>query len=168
VKKIVIVFANRLFRDEELRVPYEYLTNKGYKVTLASDSIQEASGKLGMTIKPDMLAYDIEEKDFDAILFVGGPGTKTFFKDKTIHEIIRAFNERNKLIGAICISPVILAYSKILNKKNVTVWIDGKDILEKSGARYTGNDVEIDGNIITANGPKAALSYARAIDNYLK
>lgn len=166
MKKIVIVFANRLFRDEELKKPYEYLKEKGYLLTLASDSLNEAQGKLGMTITPDILAYNIKEEDFDALLFVGGPGTKIFFEDRTIHKIIRSFNEKNKLIAAICISPVILAFSGILSQKKATVWIDGKDTLENFGAKYTGKDVEIDGNIITANGP-AALPYAKAIDEYL-
>ncbi|PLX15733.1 MAG: DJ-1 family protein [Candidatus Muiribacterium halophilum] len=167
MKNIVIVFSNRLFRDEELKKPYEYLSSKGYNIKLASDAMQEALGKLGMTIKPDMLAHNIEEKDFDAILFVGGPGTKVFFEDRVIHKIIRNFNEKGKLIGAICISPVILAFSGILSQKKATVWIDGKDTLEKFGATYTGNVVEIHNNIITANGPKAALDYAKEVDTYL-
>ncbi|MHC4365802.1 MAG: DJ-1/PfpI family protein, partial [Planctomycetota bacterium] len=35
--------------------------------------------------------------------------------------------------------------------------------LKRSGAQYTGADVERDGLIITANGPKAAAQFGKAI-----
>ncbi|MEM5813391.1 MAG: DJ-1/PfpI family protein [Candidatus Aenigmatarchaeota archaeon] len=42
------------------------------------------------------------------------------------------------------------------------------DELKKNGARYTGKDVEIDGNIITANGPQAAEKFGKEIEKALR
>jgi protease I len=36
-------------------------------------------------------------------------------------------------------------------------------MLEGKGAKYTGKSVEVDGNIITGNGPDAAREFGRAI-----
>jgi protease I len=35
--------------------------------------------------------------------------------------------------------------------------------IESKGAKYTGKSVEVDGNVITANGPTAAREFGRAI-----
>ncbi len=61
-----------------------------------------------------------------------------------------------------------MANSGILKGKKATVYIDGKESLLKSGAIYTGNSLEIDGNIITANGPDAAEDFSNAILKSLK
>jgi protease I len=36
-------------------------------------------------------------------------------------------------------------------------------LLEKKGVKYTGRNVEVDGKIVTANGPEAAEEFGKAI-----
>jgi protease I len=36
-------------------------------------------------------------------------------------------------------------------------------VLKQQGAHYTGKPVVVDGNLITANGPKAAEAFGKAI-----
>ncbi|MGM0607190.1 MAG: DJ-1/PfpI family protein [Candidatus Muiribacteriota bacterium] len=162
-KNIYIVFANQLFRDEELKIPLGIFNKNNINSILTSNSLDMAVGKLGMHIEPELLYTDIDVKKADAIMFVGGPGTKFYFNDKKIHNILKNFNNKNKLIAAICISPVVLANAGLLKGKNATVWIDGKEDIQKSGANFIDKPVVIDSNIITANGPKAAREFAEKI-----
>ncbi|MFW5782187.1 MAG: DJ-1/PfpI family protein [Candidatus Muiribacteriaceae bacterium] len=162
--RICLIFANRLFRDEELKIPMKYMKHNGHEVVFASDSLDRAQGKLGMQITPDILADDIDVNDFDCLALVGGPGTKVFFHDKKLHNILIQADRMHKVIGAICISPVVLAEAGLLKGKNATVWIDGRDSIIEKGAVYKDKPVVVHDNIVTADGPKSAQAYAEALE----
>ena len=110
-----------------------------------------------------MLAKDIKFEDFDGIFFVGGGGAAVYFEDNVIHNIARQFYDNGKLVSAICIAPVILANAGLLQNKKATVFPDGADALLQNGAIYTGNSVEVDGKIVTGNGPQAAKQFAEEL-----
>jgi len=65
----------------------------------------------------------------------------------------------------LCLSPVILANAGILKGKKATCWFSVARMIKKKGAIYTGKKVEIDGLIITGNGPSAAKEFG---EKYLK
>lgn len=50
-----------------------------------------------------------------------------------------------------------------IDGKRATVFSSERAKLEAEGAIYTGKNVEVDGKIITANGPNAAAEFAKAI-----
>jgi protease I len=101
--------------------------------------------------------------DYDAVIFVGGVGAEEYWDDATAHAIATATVNTGKLLCAICIAPVTLAKAGVLKGKRVTVFSSERDKLEAEGAIYTGKNVEVDGKIITANGPNAATEFAEAI-----
>lgn len=167
-KSVLMIIAHKNFRDEEFEEPYKIFTNAGIITTIASSNITEAKGMFGKTVKPNITISDVVVNNYDAIVFVGGSGASQYFNDETAINIAREAYKQRKVIGAICIAPVILANAGILQGKKATVW-DGEFISKlKSGkAIYTGKDVEIDENIITANGPSAARKFGNAILNAL-
>ncbi|GAJ17159.1 unnamed protein product, partial [marine sediment metagenome] len=69
--------------------------------------------------------------------------------------------------SAICIAPVTLANAGILDKKKATVFRSEVKAIKRKGAIYTGKVVEVDGNIITAEGPQAAEEFGKTIINLL-
>jgi len=168
MKKIYILFANKLFRDEELKIPLDYFKKKGIDLIKVSDKKEKAIGKLGMEIFPDITYNEIIETEACGIILVGGPGTKVFFENTVIYNLLNKFNNQGKIIASICISPVVLAKAGILKGKKATVWIDGKEELIKNGAIYLNHDVVVDNNIITANGPKVALQFAKTVYESIK
>ena len=95
-------------------------------------------------------------------------GTVTIVDNKTPQYGANNFNKQNKIIAAICIAPVTLANAGILNGKKATVFPSGKNDLIRNGAKYTGDSVTVDGNIITANGPMAAEAFGKKIVEMLK
>lgn len=162
-KKIVFVIAPSMFRDEEFQIPYEYLKSEGASVYVASTTLSEAIGKLGLKVKPDITINKINPDSFDAIIFVGGPGVKGYWDDKTIHKLAKDFLEKNKILAAICSAPVILARAGLIKNKKVTSFPGDEEEMKKSGCIYTSSIVEKDGNIITGNGPAAARAFAEKI-----
>lgn len=162
-KNVVTVIAKKDFRDEELFEPKRIIEQAGGKVTVASSSLNEAKGMLGKTCKPDILVKDINVDEFDAVVFVGGTGASEYWNDSRAIAVAKSAAERRKLLGAICIAPVTLANAGLLDGKNATVYESEADKLKAKGANYTGAAVEVDGNIITANGPEAAAKFGAAI-----
>lgn len=159
MKKIVFVTAPNTFRDEEYIEPKEILEQAGIQVTTASTVKGEIFGKIKIKAQSQMLVTDIKVEDFDGIFFVGGMGAAIYFDDKFIHKLINDFYNANKIVSAICIAPTILANSGVLKNKNATVFPDGEPALIAGGANYTAKAVEIDGNIVTGNGPLAAKQF---------
>ena len=163
MKKIVFVTAPKTFRDEEYIEPKEILEQAGIQVITASTVIGEIYGKIKIKAESQMLVKDIKVEDFDGIFFVGGMGSSVYFEDKFVHKLANDFYNANKIVSAICIAPTILANAGVLKGKKATVFPDGADALIAGGANYTAKDVEVDGNIITGNGPLAAKQFAQKL-----
>lgn len=162
-KKAIMVIAKNDFRDEELEVPKTILEESGVSVIIASSSLRTVKGMLGLKVNPDISVEEIELEDYDALIFVGGSGAREYWDDPDIHKLIKDTLNADKVLGAICIAPVTLANAGVLKGKRATVWPSEANRLKAKGAIYTGEPVEIDGNIITADGPGAAEEFGEAI-----
>lgn len=163
MKKVVMIIAQDGFRDEELLEPKGFLQKQGIEVKIASTAITEAKGMLGANVKPDILVNDINVRDFDAIIFVGGIGASLYWNDPIAHKLAQDAANTGRIVAAICIAPVTLAEAGILKDKRVTCWSSEASKLKAKGANYTGRPVEKDGNIITASGPSAAKQFAEEL-----
>jgi protease I len=166
--KVAMFIAFQGFRDEEYVEPKKVLEAAGHKVTTVSTSKGEARGKFRVTAQVDKTVAEITPADYDALALVGGPGALEYLDNTKVYDLFRKADELGKVIGAICISPVVLAHAGLLKGRTVTCWPDGSGEVEKGGGKYTGAELEIDGRLITANGPLPAKKYGQAIAEALK
>jgi len=167
-KKVAIVTAFKDFRDEEYFVPKEILEKAGVEVKTASNQKGTARGADGGEAKVDLLISEINPVEFDAVVFVGGPGCLDNLDNETSYKVIKETVAQGKVLASICISPVILAKAGVLQGKKATVWSSSMDrgpvkTLEENGADYQEESVVVDGKIITGNGPGAAKEFGQAI-----
>jgi len=171
-KKAVMLIAFKDFRDEEYFVTKEILEKAGIEIKTASNKMGRAIGKFGGDTEVDLLVSQINVSDFDAIIFVGGPGCLDALDNEESYRIAREAISQNKVLAAICISPVILARAGVLRGKRATVWNDfvksQAKILKREGAIFEDKPVVVDGKIVTANGPEAAKDFGEAILSLLK
>lgn len=168
MKKAVMIIPADAYRDEELLKPKAALEKGGVEVKVASTTLGEVKGMLGSKVKPDMLLGDIDIKNFDAVIFVGGSGANQYWDDPLAQQLARdAFNDK-RIVAAICIAPVTLANAGILKGRSATVYSSEAGLLTAKGAKYTAKPVERDGNIITASGPAAAEEFAAELLKSLK
>ena len=165
--KAVLIIAKEIFRDEELFDTQAALEEAGVATTVASSVVGECKGKLGAIAESTMLIDDISADDYDAVIFVGGGGAMEYYDSKVALDLAEAAYNTGKVIAAICIAPRILANAGLLNNKTATCYKSEGDAIKRLGARYTGNDVEQDGMIVTANGPHAAGEFGRTIANLI-
>jgi protease I len=163
MNKVVFITAPEAFRDEEYYNPKKILEDENIEVITASVKIGELRGRFGFKTTSTFLIQDINPNDFDAIVYIGGSGSAIFFDNRYALNLANDFFKQQKPTASICIAGVILANAGILKGTKATVFIDGKEALVKGGAVYTGNPLEVDGNIITANGPGAAEEFGKAV-----
>ena len=168
MKNVAMFIAFQGFRDEEYTEPKKVLEAAGIKVTTVSTSKGSARGKFRVTAQVDKTIDEISPADYDALTLVGGPGALEHLDNEKVHKIFQAASAQGKVIGAICISPVVLAHAGLLKGKTVTSFPDGAAELKKAGAVYTGKDLETDGKLVTADGPLPAKKYGQALVELLK
>jgi protease I len=166
-KKVLMVIAPIDFRDEEYFETRKVLEEFGNKIIVANSTGQPSKSMFGKIVRPDKTIYDVNEKDFDAVVFVGGSGTKVYFDNQQAVSLAKEFNKSGKVVAAICIAPTILVNADILNGKNATCFPSERNNINAVGS-YTGKPVEVDGKIITANGPLAAKEFGKKIAETLK
>ena len=168
--KILMIVAQKGFRDEELLVPKEVLETEGHTVKIASMTRGKASGAKGLVIDPHMAVYEANPEFFDAIIIVGGPGAHALAEREEVLELVRQMNGKGRVVAAICVGPLTLANAGVLAGKEATVFPDRESIrrLRDSGASYRTGPVVQDGNVITADGPHSAGEFGRAVADALK
>jgi protease I len=162
-KRILMIIASRNFRDEEYDVPAKLFRAAKAEVTVASSSLSMCTGMFGAKAKPDILLTSVSVVDYDAVVFIGGSGSSEYFNNPTAHRIAQEAVKEGKVLGAICIAPVTLANAGVLSGKRATVFSSSANQIKAKGANYTGRGVEVDGDIITGDGPESARAFAEAI-----
>lgn len=165
-KKILMVVAQRNFRDEEFFEPREIFEDMDIDVTVASNTTDEAEGALGNKIKPDISIDKAIAADYDAIVIAGGGGSREYlWSNEKLHELVQDAIEHDKVVAAICISPVVLAKAGVLEDKRATVFKDAACIKELKSCKavYEDEEVIISDNIVTGRDPKCAEKFGEAV-----
>lgn len=165
-KKVIMIIAPEQFRDEEYFHTREGLERQGVDVDVASISNPAISGIDKLEVHVDKLLPEVTD-EYDGIIFVGGGGAKVYFQDQAALLLARKYYDEGKIVAAICIAPLILGYAGIMTDKKATCWEGAVKELENFGVEYTGKSIEVDGNVITANGPKASEEFGTTVANNL-
>jgi protease I len=168
VAKVLFVVAPERFRDEELFDTRRVLEESGHDVVIASTRIGGCSGSRGGRVHAVAALGDQRAAGYDAVVFVGGGGSKVLWHNEDALRLARETVEGTKVLGAICLAPVILANAGVLRDRNATVAGTEAGTIEAAGATYTGPGVTVDGNIVTANGPKSSGLFGERIAELLR
>ena len=162
-KKIVMIIGHRMFHDIEFKEAKEIFEREEANVIIASSRLSEAQG-MGMyelRVKPDILVKEIEVNEFDAVVFVGGPGAHEFSSDQQVHKMVKQAVDQGKILAAIHLAPEILANAGVLKGKKAVAYMSYN--IKTKGAVVTDKMVERDGNIITGRSQSAATEFGEAI-----
>lgn len=128
---------------------------------------KEVIGSHNIIFKADALAAEVNYDELDGIILPGGmPGTLKLGADETVNKVIREFAASGKLVCAICAAPSVLGTAGILSGKKAVCYPGFEDKLK--GADVCGEEIAVDGNIITGRGMGTAIPFALSIVRYLK
>jgi len=172
-KTVAMVVAFEGYQDKEFEVPKGRFEEAGFVVETVSYFAGSATGSLGGRAKVDLLLEDAVKKvdQYAAVVFVGGPGSVFYHKEKLAHKFAQEAAAKGKVVAAICLAPFTLANAGVLKGVKATAWTGGEftsDRLAAEGAYFRDEPVVVENRIVTANGPAAAEEFARTIIQLLK
>lgn len=165
IKKVVLVIASNEFQQDEYRDTHEVLSQAGVQVITASDKMGLAVAHDGSTVPVDMLVEDVQPAAYDGIFLIGGRGAK-LLDTPIMYKLLNETMAIGKAYGAICISPRILAKALVLRGKKATCWDAdhlAQPVFDAGQVIFVHEPVVVDGNVVTANGPRAAHGFGQAM-----
>ena len=162
MKKVLFIIVPN-FRDVEYFAPRKAIESAGAEVITASFNQGKVNGVEGGEATAYLSLSEVKAEDYDAIAFIGGQGMISHVGDQALINLAKTFFQAGKITAAICIAPMILAKAGILANKKATVCEGKESDLENLGAIFSGENITVDGNIITANGPSAAEEFGKNI-----
>ena len=120
-------------------------------------------GALQDELQADGKISEARMGDYAGILLVGGPGALEMAENSDARRLVAEAHEQGKLIGAWGESVALLAAAGVVKKKRVTGDPKARAALEAAGARYTGTQLERDGQLVTAYDDAAGFRFAKAL-----
>nr|WP_321451741.1 DJ-1 family glyoxalase III [uncultured Carboxylicivirga sp.] len=164
----VALFLADGFEEIEALTPVDVLRRADIQVTTVSISNSlEVTGAHQIIVKADTLISDIKPDNYSCAVLPGGmPGALNLKNNQKLNDLILAFAKENKLIGAICAAPIVPAAIGITKNKKVTCYPGFEDQL--TDADYTGNLIEVDGQLITGKAAGAAMQFALQLVETIK
>lgn len=163
--KVLMVIPPMDFRDEEFKEIQDIFEKVKIKTVIASTTKKECIGVLKKErCFPELLINEVNIDDFDALIIIGGIGTKShLWGNKDLNKLVFNFGRTSKPLGGLQLAPAIIADSNIAHGKNLTVYkaFDSLTHLKDGGAHYVDKNLVIDGNIITAKNPKTRELFAK-------
>jgi len=168
--KILMIIAQDDFRDEEYFETKGVLELYGFAVLTASITRDNCRSMFNETVEPDLSVIEADAEDYAAVVLVGGKGALSLLKSEDVERVVREAYDKLLVVSAICIAPVILAKYGLLRGRRATVYENdvSRDAFIQAGVQFIEQDVVVDGKIVTANGPKAADKFGKAIVDVLK
>ncbi len=157
MKKVAVLFHDG-FEELEALSTVDVMRRANVECTMVGMAKDVVTSAHQIKITMDQV-YDHDLDDYDMIVIPGGlPGATNLRDDPNVIELVKKFNQENKIIGAICAGPIVLEKAGVITGKTVTCYPGFEQQL--TSANYQEALVQVDGNIVTGKGPAAALAFA--------
>lgn len=157
-KKVLIVVPPSGFNDEQYEICRRSWEGKGYKISVASLERGVARGKAGTPALVDITLKDVKYYDYDAIVFLGGEGSRILFDDENARKLAK--DAKYKVLAASDTATILLALAGAIEDKKVTGPPESAGWLIKGKGKYTGQPIQVDEKLITIQDPSLSEQMA--------
>lgn len=154
------IFVANGSEEIETLIPVDVLRRGGVEVkTVSITGSTDVEMAHGVTIKTDLTFENANLDDADLLMLPGGlPGSTNLNDHKGVREALTKQYNDGKLVAAICAAPMVLGSLGIVRGRRATCYPGFEKFLD--GAEYTHELCTVDGNVVTGEGPAAALPFA--------
>ena len=153
MKKVAILAAPG-FEEIELMAPLDILRRLNFDVQLAGVQSDKVVSTHDVTVTTDTMLDKLHADKLDALILPGGAGAWVLRDTPEVIHLVKKMHAAGKLV----------------KDKNVTAY-PAQDVyreLNEAGAHIVKDEnVVLDGNMLTANGPGAAMLFGYCIGEYL-
>lgn len=162
-RSIACFIASKNFNETEFFTCKTNFEKQGFNFIIVSDSNGSCIGDSGKRIHPDIKLFNLNMNNFVALVVIGGKGTADYQdNEKLLSEIQKCYSGK-KIIAAICNGPALLACAGILKDKSVSCNLESAQFIKKHKATVVDQNITMDVNIITAQGPEDSEEFANKV-----
>lgn len=149
------------FEEVEAITTIDLLRRCGVEVDVASiTGCKEVTGARSIKMVTE-LTVDEVTKDYDGLLLPGGlPNAHTLRDDDRVISYVKEYNEKGKVVAAICAAPCVLERAGVIEGKYVTSY---PGAINTDLVKYIKIKAVADGNIVTGNGVGGAIEFSLLI-----
>ena len=159
------VFPADGFEEIEAVTPVDVLRRAGLDVkTVSISDSHVVTGAHGVKYTADMLMEEVTSEDIQWLILPGGmPGAENLYKCRRLCDMLRKHVAADGNVAAICAAPgVVLGQLGLLDGKEATCYPGFEGMLGEK-CFHVPVPVVSARNVVTGNGPAAALSFSLAI-----
>jgi len=103
----------------------------------------------GYGLDADLSFQDVNVRDFDAILILGGRAPEYLRNDRRLIELVREFDAHQKWIFALCHGVQVLAAAGLTKDKCLTCYEHVRFEAEQAGGTFVSQQAIRDGRLVT-------------------
>lgn len=151
MKRVGILLAD-LFDEREFLYPYYRVQEAAYTPVVIGPEAREYRAKTGFSWKAEVSAREVPE--LAGLLIPGGFAPDYLRRSPEVLALVRRVAEEGRPLGAICHAGWVLISAGLVRGRRVTGFSSIRDDLENAGGLYQEAGVVVDGNLVTAQGPK--------------
>lgn len=162
MKRVLVPLASGA-EEMETVIIVDVLRRAGVEVVLAGiEGRDPVRCSRSMKLVPDAALADAKGV-FDAIVLPGGAmGADNLAASKLVQDLLRKFEQEEKIVAAICAAPIALMAAGVGKGRALTSHPSVKEKLGGFGS-YKEERVVRDGKFITSRGPGTAFEFALAL-----
>lgn len=162
--KRYLFFVGDIYEDLELWYPKLRLIEAGASVTVAGPHAGVSyDGKNGYPCVSDAALSEMVAADFDGLVVPGGFMPDKLRRDSKVLQLVRDFDDQNKLIAAICHGGWIPISAGVYDGVEVTGSPGIKDDLVNAGAIWKDAAVVIDRHFVSSRRPDDLPDFCKGI-----
>ena len=149
------------FETAEALVPVDILRRAGISVLVAGIGSFDISSVHGVMVRADVSAEKFDPEGLDMLVLPGGSiGVDYMRESEAVKNLILEMARLEKIIGAICAAPVLLAELGLLKGRHAVCFPSMTEELVKYGAKLkAGESVVHDRNIVTAQAVGSSFDF---------
>lgn len=182
-KRIAILSTDGV-EEVELTFIYELLKERGATVDLIAPKAPNYPSQFAVQVpairethilvshymdnagwmKIDKFIEDVNPNQYDAVLLPGGAWNPDALRvNEPSLKFLKAMNDDNKLVGAICHGPQTLINAELVKGRKLTSWWSMQIDLTNAGGTVLDQPVVVDGNLITSRAPIDLADFLDAV-----
>ena len=161
---VLVVVPAKDFGDESLRYARSSLFNVHVGTwSVSTDAEGLLKGRLQDEFQADAALEGTDMARFSGVLFVGGEGALELSSHPDAQRLAREAAQAGKLIGAWGHATAILAKAGVLSGRRVTGHPEVRELVRQAGGRFSGRQLEIDRNLVTASDDAVGMRFGKAL-----
>ena len=157
------IFLADGFEEIEALTVVDLLRRAGIEIsTVSITGKKSVTGSHQITVDADLLLENLNFDSVDMLILPGGmPGTTNLGQCKALTDKIKEFDEKEKMLCAICAAPTVYGKLGLLEGKKACCF-PGREV-DLIGADVQTTSVTKDGHFITSRGMGTAIDFGLAI-----